>query len=209
MTPWTVKGVEFVNCNCAYGCPCQFNALPTHGFCEAVGAFHITEGHHGDVRLDGLNAIGVLKWPGPIHHGGGSAFMIIDKRANEAQRQSLLRILSGEDTEPGKTVWNVFAATLEHVHDPVFEMIDMSVDVDARRACATVAGLIDMAAEPIRNPVTGAEHRARIDLPDGFEYTLAEMGSGTSNVSGPIPLKLDGTYAQLARIHLSQSGIVR
>jgi hypothetical protein len=209
MTPWTVKGVEFVNCNCAYGCPCQFNALPTHGSCEAVGAFHFAEGHHGDVRLDGLNAIGVLRWPGPIHHGGGSAFMIIDKRANEAQRQSLLRILSGEDTEPGKTVWNVFAATLEHVHDPVFEMIDMSVDVDARRGRATVAGLIDMAAEPIRNPVTGAEHRARIDLPDGFEYTLAEMGSGTSNVSGPIPLKLDGTYAQLARIHLSQSGIVR
>jgi hypothetical protein len=209
MTPWEIEGTELVNCNCAYGCPCQFNALPTHGFCEAVGAFHIAEGHHGDVRLDGLNAIGMLKWPGPIHHGGGIAFMIIDKRANEAQRRSLLRILSGEDTEPGKTVWNVFASTVEHVHDPVFEMIDMEIDVDARRARATVGGLIDMTAEPIRNPVTGAEHRARIDLPDGFEYTIAEMGSGTSSVTGPIPLKLEATYAQLAHIHLSQSGIVR
>ncbi len=44
--------------------------------------------------------------------------MIIDKRASQTQRQSMLRILSGEDTEPGKTVWNVFASTMEHVHDP-------------------------------------------------------------------------------------------
>ena len=31
MTPWEIKAKEFVNCNCAYGCPCQFNALPTQG----------------------------------------------------------------------------------------------------------------------------------------------------------------------------------
>ena len=59
-TTWMIKGREFVNCNCAYGCPCQFNALPTHGDCKAVACFAITEGHHGDTRLDGLNAVGVL-----------------------------------------------------------------------------------------------------------------------------------------------------
>jgi hypothetical protein len=26
---WCIRADEFVNCNCAYGCPCQFNALPT------------------------------------------------------------------------------------------------------------------------------------------------------------------------------------
>ncbi len=35
------------------------------------------------------------------------------------------------------------------------------------------------------------------------------MGSGSSDIAGPIPLKLEATYAQLAHIHLSQSGIVR
>jgi hypothetical protein len=210
MTPWEIKGTELVNCNCAYGCPCQFNALPTHGNCIGLGAFEITAGHHGDVRLDGLRAIGVFRWPGPIHEGHGEGAVIIDKRADEAQRHALLRILSGEDTEPGKTVWNVFASTMERIYDPMFEAIDMSVDVDARRGRVTAGdGLIEMAAEPIRNPVTGAEHRARIDLPDGFEYTVAEMGSGTSSVAGPIPLKLDNTYAQLAHIHLNQNGIVR
>jgi hypothetical protein len=209
MTPWEIEATELVNCNCAYGCPCQFNALPTHGFCEAVGAFEITRGRYGDVPLDGMRAVGVLQWPGPIHEGRGKAFTIVDERASEAQRHALLRILSGEDTEPGKTVWNVFASTIEHVFEPAFAAIEMSVDVTARRGRVSVPALVDMAAEPIRNPVTGAEHRARIELPDGFEYTVAEMGSGSARVQGPIALKLDNTYVQLAHIHLSQSGVVR
>jgi hypothetical protein len=209
MTPWDVKGIEFVNCNCAYGCPCQFNALPTHGFCEAVGGYHITEGRHGDVRLDGLNVVTVFHWPGPIHLGKGRRFIIIDERASEVQRIGLERLLTGEDTEPGKTVWNVFASTVEQSYDAIYRKIELSIDVDARRAKLTVDGLVDSTAEPILNPVTGAEHRARIDLPNGFEYSLAEMGSGTSTVGGPIPLNLAATYAQLAHIHLSQSGIVR
>ena len=31
------------NCNCSYGCPCQFNALPTHGFCEAAVALEMNK----------------------------------------------------------------------------------------------------------------------------------------------------------------------
>lgn len=209
MTPWNVKATEFVNCNCAYGCPCQFNALPTHGLCEAVGAYDITEGQHGDVRLDGLKVLTIFHWPGPIHLGKGRRFLVIDERASEPQRAALARLLTGEDTEPGKTVWNVFASTVEQSYDTIFKKIDLTIDVEARRASLTIDGLVTSKAEPIRNPVTGAEHRARIDLPDGFEYTVAEMGSGSSNVTGPIPLKLEATYAQLAHIHLSQSGIVR
>jgi hypothetical protein len=98
---------------------------------------------------------------------------------------------------------------MERVHDPLFEPIDIDIDVEARRARVKVGTLIDMAAEPIRNPVTGAEHRARIELPDGFEYTVAEMGSGSSRVGGPVPMQLDATYAQLAHLHLNQSGVVR
>src|SRR5690242_10480914 len=33
-TPWRIAGEEAGGCNCAWGCPCQFNALPTHGRCE-------------------------------------------------------------------------------------------------------------------------------------------------------------------------------
>ena len=42
-TKWTIHGREFANCNCTYGCPCQFNALPTHGRCWAVVGIQIVE----------------------------------------------------------------------------------------------------------------------------------------------------------------------
>ena len=51
MTPWELEAVELVACNCAYGCPCQFNALPTHGNCEAMAGFKINRGHFGDTLL--------------------------------------------------------------------------------------------------------------------------------------------------------------
>ena len=115
----------------------------------------------------------------PFIWAKGRRFLIIDERASGPQREALARLLTGEDTEPGKTVWNVFASTVEQSYDTIFKKIDLSIDVDARRANLTVDGVGTAKAEPIRNPVTGAEHRARIDLPDGFEYTIAEMGSGS------------------------------
>ncbi len=51
---WEIKAREFANCNCAYGCPCQFNALPTHGHCMAVVGYQIDERHFGGIPLNGL-----------------------------------------------------------------------------------------------------------------------------------------------------------
>lgn len=209
MTPWEFEGRELVNCNCSYGCPCQFNALPTYGNCEAIGAFAIDRGHYGDVTLDGLKAAMVFQWPGAVHQGGGKCQPIVDANADERQREALLRILSGQDTEPFSTVFAVFATTMDQVFDPIFAPIDFDVDVDARRGTIRVDGIIEMNGEPIRNPITDNEHRARIDLPHGFEYEIAEIGSGTSRSSGNLALDLEKSYAQFARIHLSNTGVVR
>lgn len=209
MTPWELQIDELATCNCAYGCPCQFNALPTYDNCEAVVGLQITRGHFGDTTLDGLRAVAVMWWPGPIHEGGGKAFIIVDERADEAQRAGLLTILSGDETEAGATVWNVFAATFDQVFDPAFEAIDIAVDVDARVGHVRVDGLVESRGEPIRNPVTGEEHRARISLPDGFEYTLAEMGASHFKSTGPIELSGEDRYAQFAHLHLNNNGQVR
>lgn len=206
---WTIKGREFISCNCAYGCPCQFNALPTYGNCKAVGAYQIQTGHHGETRLDGLNMVGVMAWPGAIHEGKGEAFIIIDKRANEAQREALLRIISGQDTEPGATIFQVFSTTFEKVHDPVFAEIAIDVDVGKRTARVHVPGLVEGRGEPIRNPVSGAEFRGQINLPNGFEYLVAEMGRGWTKATGPLSFEVADTYGQFADLHLSQSGVVR
>ena len=208
-TKWMIKAREFTNCNCSYGCPCQFNGLPTKGHCQAVVGMQIDQGHHGDTKLDGLRFAGMFRWPGPIHEGKGEAAVVIEASATEAQREALLRILSGQDTKPGATIFQVFSTTLETMHDPIFATIDFQVDIDARKAKLRVADVIEGRGEPILNPVTGAEHRVRIDLPNGFEYTLAEIGRGWTRTTKPMELDLSDSYGQFAHVNLCESGIVR
>lgn len=209
MIPWHIKGREFSNCNCDYGCPCQFNALPTHGDCAAITGYMFDQGTFGDVVLDGLQAVVVYSWPGPVHAGDGSMQVIIDERADAAQRDALLKIIMGEETEEMATMWSIFAHMVTTVMEPLFEPIEFNLDVDGRTANITVPGLIQAHGEPIRNAVTGKEQRARIDLPNGFEFLIAEMGSGTSTSSGVIKLEFTDSYGQFANIELTNAGVVR
>ncbi len=209
MIPWEVKMKEFVNCNCAYGCPCQFNALPTHGNCHAVGGFVITEGHFGDTDLAGVKMAAILHWPGAIHEGNGSVEAIVDESASPAQREAVLKIMTGQETEPMATMFSVYASTMTTVHEPHFAPIDFEVDIENRTARLNVPGLIESTGQPIRNPVTKQVHQARIDLPHGFEYEIAEMGAGTSKAKGAIKLNLSDSYGQFAYLHLGNKGPVR
>ncbi len=209
MTPWEIRGRELANCNCAYGCPCQFMALPTDGTCEAAVGYEFDHGHYGDVKLDGLRAAMVLKWPGPIHEGNGQMQLVIDERATAAQRDALQKIMTGADTEDMATMWWVFSAMSPHKLETLYKPIHTEIDIEGRRGRIVVEDVFEFEAEPIRNPVTGVEHRARIDLPHGFEYRLAEMGSGTTKTQGAISLqKNKGSYAQFAELHLSHKGVV-
>ena len=207
-TEWRVKATELANCNCAYGCPCQFNALPTHGFCEAAVAWQVEEGHFGDVRLDGLRMALTAHWPGPIHQGNGTLQLIVDERADAKQRDALLKIMSGQETDDMATMWWVYSAMSPHKPEPLFKPIEFDVDVESRRGSFRVPGVVETTGEPIRNPVTGAEHRARIDLPHGFEYRIAEMGSASTKATGAVKLDLKNSYAQFAHLHLSNKGVV-
>lgn len=209
MATWEIKGRELVNCSCEYGCNCQFDALPDKGHCHAVAGIQIDTGHHGDTRLDGLRIAAIFKWPGPIHEGNGEAIAFVDRRADAAQREALLRIMTGQDTDPFATMFAVFASTVSVMNAPVFTDIDLTVDVDARRGRIVVEGYIDTVGEPIRNKVTGKESRARIELPNGFEYAVAEIGSASSRTSGPVQVGFRNTYGQFAELHLNSHGIVR
>ena len=207
-TEWRVRGTELVSCNCAYGCPCQFNALPTYGDCRASIGYEIEEGHFGDVKLDGLYAVLLVTWPGAIHEGNGTRQIIIDERADHGQRDALVKMIGGQEADEG-TLWWILDLMCPTKLDPLYCPIEYNVDVDARRGRFRVPGIVDTVGEPIKNSVTGAEARARIDLPNGFEYRIAEMDSGTTIASGAIALPgLVNSYAQFARIHLSEKGVV-
>jgi hypothetical protein len=187
MTEWEFQGRELANCTCEYGCNCQFTALPDKGYCHAVVGVQIDKGHHGDTRLDGLRFAAIFKWPGPIHEGQGEALAFVDATADEAQRDALLRIMTGQDTDPFATVFAVFASTVTKMHDPVFTDIDLELDIEGRHGRIAVKDYIDTVGTPLVNAVSGKEVRAQIVLPDGFEYEVADIGSGSSRTTGPMP----------------------
>jgi hypothetical protein len=196
-TKWRIAGEEAVACNCAWGCPCQFNANPTRGYCQASSLHEIREGNFGAVSLDGLRFVQIVSWPGALHEGNGTRLIIIDDRATKDQREALVAMTSGKQ---GGAYFEIFAAICPHTLPPVFKPIEFQVDRARRVASAKVPGLVEYTTEPIKNPVSGEEHRARIALPNGFEYKEAEMGNAIRLVAlggGALDFQHQNSYAQL------------
>ena len=206
---WRIRGPELSTCSCDWGCPCQFNELPSRGYCRAAVAMRIDEGHFGDVRLDGLHWVSLLAWPRAIHHGNGECQAIVDERADERQREAILTILSGGETAPAATIFNALAATLTKVHKPHFAPILFAADIQARVGHFSVPEMVEARAEPILNPVTKAPHRARVTLPNGFEYTEAEYGNSVTRARGPLAFDWPRGHAHFAMLHLTPHGPVR
>jgi hypothetical protein len=87
-----------------------------------------------------------------------------------------------------------------NLRDTVSAPISIEVDRDRRQASVRVGDIGEIQVEPIKNPVSGEEHRARIVLPDGFEYKEAEVANTVRTrvkADEPLGLELENTYAQL------------
>jgi hypothetical protein len=155
----------------------------------------IARGHFGQVPLDGLRFSIAFSFPGAMHEGNGTIQLIIDSRASADQRDAILAMNSGAH---GGLIFEIFAAVAPNRPEPLTALIDIEADRERRTAALTLPGMVEYRAEPIRNPVTGEEHRARIQLPNGFEYREAEVGnSAWLKVGvGPIEFEHRDTYAQ-------------
>ena len=211
MVDWYVEGPEYSNCNCAYGCPCQFEALPTYGDCRGFEVLRIDKGHFGDIDLSGLKVALLYAWPGPIFEGKGELQAIVDERADEKQREALVTILQGKETEEAATHWWVFCAMSDTIHDTLFKPIEYQVDIDGRTARAVIPGVLESTGRPIQPPHSDEHHRVRIDIPNGIEFELAEMGSASTEAGGESAIKLSyvDSYGQWSMLRHAGGGIVR
>jgi hypothetical protein len=209
MTPWELHGLELANCNCDTGCPCQFMSMPTKGHCEAVVGYEVKKGHYGDVDLAGVKAAHVYRWPGAVHQGNGTMQTIIDERATPEQRNAVEKILTGHDTEDMATVWWVYNAMCPNKLDTLFKPIDVAIDAESRTGHIRVPGVFETEGSPLKNPVTGAEHRARMNLPHGFEYRVAEVGKATTRTFGEISLNENhDSHMHIAELHMGNAGVL-
>jgi len=187
---WKLKGTVFIACNCEYGCPCNFNAPPSHGNCEGGWTWHVNDGAFGDVPLSDLNFSIFVKWPGAIHEGKGEAVIFIDERADHRQREALATLIKGEVGGP----WGVLAWTWPTIHGTKFVAykleengIDGSVGVD---------GCFQFESTTIKNPVNGAEVHPAILLPEGLIVKRAELGSSkVFRLDDTMPMDHSGKYA--------------
>src|SRR5262245_752780 len=207
---WSIEGVEVTNCNCDYACPCQFESpRPTHGDCRGFAAVRIDKGHFGDVTLDGLCAALLYGWPGPIYEGNGECQAVVVERADQEQRNALAAIMYGKETREGATHWWAYTTMSRTVHPPLSNRFELDAVIDCIRPRVVILGVLESTARPIKSPSTGADHRVRINLPDGIEFDVAEIASGTTKTTASIALDLKDSYFHFNAIRQSGTGMIR
>lgn len=203
---WRLEGDWIKNCNCAFGCPCDFNARPTHGECKGFLGMRIVKGHYEDTDLEGLSFFVVVHFPGPLHEGNGEAQPIIDERASPEQREALFEIMSGKQSAEG-TLFHIFSLIVTRMHDPIFAPVTFEFDEPGRTARLSIPGALESDVAPIRNPVTDKPHRIRVVMPEGFEHLEGEVASANIHSSGAITFSTQASHSTLAHVVQTPEGV--
>jgi hypothetical protein len=186
---WKLSGHVIISCNCAWGCPCNFNALPTTGKCEGGWTWHIENGSYGGVALNGLNLSVYANWPGAIHEGNGEALLLIDEHADAKQRTAIETLLGGKVGGP----WGVLGWTWPKTHGPYSVGYDLKLDgVNSRLKCGD---MVEVEGTHIKNPVTGADVHPGMVLPEGIIVKRGDLGSSAKfTVSRGVSYDHSGRY---------------
>ena len=197
---WELKGTVIVACNCDYGCPCNFNALPTKGKCEGTWTWHVERGTFGETSLDDLNFTVCVNWPGAIHEGNGEALILVDERADEAQRNAIETLIGGDAGGP----WGVLAWTWPTIHGP--KSVPYDVHVDGVNSRVKAGDSYEVVSEAIKNPVSGAEVHPGAVLPEGIVFKEGDFGSSTTlRVSDGIAYEHPGKYTAVGPFEYSSA----
>jgi hypothetical protein len=202
---WLFKSETYDNCNCAVNCGCQFNLPSTHGFCQSAFVAHC-RGHFNDA-LVGLNWAALYKWPGEIRMETANA-RSLSTNADEASTAALETILrrglrTAEQFFAVSRACSEFCGTL-------FLPIDLEMDMALRTARVDIPGVMNSTGRPIINEFNGEPFHIALARPSGsFEFTYAEIGQGTTMVTGNMNMAFEDSWAHYCVHHFNQDGLVR
>ena len=192
-----LKGHLLGACNCAWGCPCNFEEPPSYGSCEGVYLWQVEEGQYHGVDLAGLVISEISKFPEAIHLGNGTSVYLIDERANEKQRQAIETMVRNE------APFSVFIdLTTQFIG---FRYVPFQVTIDGINSHAVVPGKLDMHLTPMKNPVTGADELATLNKPTGFTSQIQELcttSAFTAEADG-LSVNFPGKYAEFCPFEYS------
>lgn len=137
---WSLEGDWINSCSCDSGCPCLFYSDPTQGSCEALDAFHIRKGKHGNVTLDGLTVVMASKSPGNFWKGNWSAAVYFDERASAKQRESLETLFLGKAGGPLAMI----AGLISDLKGTKYA----SISFDAKKRKVSIPGVLEYQLKP-------------------------------------------------------------
>ena len=200
-TKWFLEADFLQSCNCDFGCPCEFSAPPTQGYCEGMVGYRINKGRYGDVPLDGLGLVDAVYWPKAIHEGNGTAVTFIDEKANAAQRDALWQIASGK---AGGMPFELIVQTFSKMLEPQF--VPIHFHFNGRNSSLKIGdGAMSVIVEPIKNPVTGEPESVRIQHATGFIFKEAECVASKECVvnAGPVKFSWPNKAAFVATVEYS------
>jgi hypothetical protein len=189
-TSWQLRGHGYEFCNCDFGCGCNFGGFPNSkdGSCRAFVGFHILDGTCGDVQLAGVKCASILEWPKAIHEGNGKAVFIVDPSTTDQQVEALAQIFTGK---LGGLPWELLGPTFEVVG---LEKARITIEGEGRKSVFRAEGLAEGHGSAFKNPVTGEEHLANVDLPTGFIWTKGQCGQGSFRAkAGPLNVAFEKT----------------
>lgn len=182
---WSISGDYFENCNCTVACPCIFSAAapfttqPTEGACEVAFAFHVDQGHFGDVQLDNLNVGMIARTPGPMIEGNWTVALYIDERAHAEQQQALQAIFAGA----AGGVMGGFAPLIGNVLG--IKTVPITYQIDGNRRSVEIPDIMRLAVQPMASAL-GEDQvvvaaNAHPFAPQGVAMAVGEEGSTWSD----------------------------
>lgn len=164
---WRVSGDWFDVCKCNIPCPCEFAQPPTFGDCDGVLAYHIRQGHYGEISLSGLNALGLGSFKGNIWAGETKVNLgfFFDELADEQQRDAIQMIFSGK----AGGFMAEFAKLVGEVRGIEFVPIKFEVADDLSYWSAEIPGRVVARGDALTGPMTPPGKRVQTINPPGSE----------------------------------------
>jgi len=202
-TTWRLRGRGYEFCNCDFGCGCNFGGFPNSedGSCRALVGMDIAEGFCGDVDMSGAKCGAIVEWPKAIHEGNGQAVFVVDPALTDEQVDALAQICTGK---LGGMPWELLGPTFEVVG---LEKAKISIEGEGPKSVFKAEGIAEARGDAFKNPVTGEDHFANVELPDGFIWTRGQCGQGSFEAAaGGLSLAFEGTNWILYDFDWSNAG---
>lgn len=185
---WRISGDYIEACNCDVACQCIWLEPPDDDVCTVSMAWHVRDGHYGDVDLDGLSVGMLISTEEGVMFGSGTGWdvvLFVDEDADESQRDAIEDIYFGRAGGIWAAVADAHVESAEVATAPIdfsrtgtdFSVaIGDAVTMDAGGAVGFNEEVGTISPHPLTNTFemqTGKSTKATVSYDDAFAWDVS------------------------------------